>query len=553
MKKIHIISGLLLLNAVLISCSKWDDVIVTPPKQYDLAFSVGHQNGMRMANDVVQADNSFRGLEKLWVIPFETTDAVAVTVNSYPLLSIATGTEANKVEDQNYYYIGRCSLKQGTNRVLVYGQAKPIEGKESEIQNGKLETRVGEEVIVPADISFSLQSICETTDVDQKAQDLADYLTAIANTTGWSTTDNSELKALYLDFIHADSDGTGLMAGSAAHVKAYVKALQAQLGTDELSEAIKTNIGDIDNVACLNNGYPSASTSLGIPDGSAALRWIASDNAFSVRTQTTTLDNINGINRYTYPAELWYYVNSTIKTSEKEVGLTKYQQTSNWNTLLAEYDEESVAVTTKSAAVVEPLQYGVARLQMTLNRIQGELTDSKYQNVPYGSAANLPLTAVIIGGQHTVGFDFKPMEPQSNVDARFIYDSVVGEPDNTTGKYTVNTLVFQTYDEEKVPVILEFENKTGQKFTGKDGVIYPDTKFYLIGEIDPADGTKQEGASDAVTGRVFTQDYTTVVTMTVTSLENAYSCMPDLLSPRLEVGVQVQTKWVLSTPTAVKL
>ena len=171
MKKVHIITGLLLLNAVLISCSAWDDVIITPPKQYDLAFSVGHQNGMRMANDVVQADNSFRGLEKLWVIPFETTGAVAVTVNSYPLLSIATGTETNKVTGQNYYYyIGRCSLKQGTNRVLVYGQAKPVDGKESLIQNGRLVTRVGEEVIVPADISFSLQSICNTTDVDPKAQ-----------------------------------------------------------------------------------------------------------------------------------------------------------------------------------------------------------------------------------------------------------------------------------------------------------------------------------------------------------------------------------------------
>ncbi len=542
MKKIHIISGLLLLNAVLISCSKWDDVIVTPPKQYDLAFSVGHQNGMRMANDVVQADNSFRGLQKLWVIPFETTDAVAVTVNSYPLLSLATGTEANKVLDQNYYYIGRCSLKQGTNRVLVYGQAKPIEGKESSVQNGKLETRVGDEVIVPADISFSLQPICNTTDIDSKAQALADYLTAIANTTGWCTTDNSGLKALYLDFIHADSDGTGLMAGSAAHVKAYVEALKKQLtGSDGLTTAILANI-DSDAKSCLDNGYPSASTSLGIPDGAAALRWIASENAFSVRTMTTTLDNINGINRYTYPAELWYYVNSAIKTSEKEVGLTKYQQTSNWNTLLAEYDEESVAVTTKSAAVVEPLQYGVARLQMTLETISGQLTDSKYQNVSYGSAANLPLTAVIIGGQHTVGFDFKPKEPQSNVDARFIYDPVVG----TSG--TVNTLVLQSYDEEKVPVILEFENKTGNKFTGKDGVIYPDTKFYLIGEIDPAG----QGAG-AYANRVFTQDYTTVVTMTVTSLENAYSCMPDLLSPRLEVGVQVQTKWVLSTPTAVKL
>jgi hypothetical protein len=36
-------------------------------------------------------------------------------------------------------------------------------------------------------------------------------------------------------------------------------------------------------------------------------------------------------------------------------------------------------------------------------------------------------------------------------------------------------------------------------------------------------------------------------------LENAYSCMPDLLQPRLEVGVEVQTQWIQSTTTIVKL
>ncbi|MBR4919794.1 MAG: hypothetical protein IKZ62_00525 [Prevotella sp.] len=569
MKKVHIISGLLLLNAVLISCSAWDDVIVTPPKQYDLAFSMGHQNGMRMANDVVQTEGQeFRGLQKLWVIPFETTvsttEADAVTVNDFPLLSIATATQANKVEDQNYYYIGRCSLKQGTNRVLVYGQAKPIINKESSVENGKLLTRAGEEIIVPADITFSLQPICEENDPEEDifdpAWDLANYLTAIAHTTGWSTTDDSQLKALYLDFIHSDSEGTGLMAGSATHVKAYASALNDQLveikasgvpqETKDLCDAIIERIGDVENEdSCVNNGYPSdPENSLGLPDGAAALRWIASEDAFLVRTMTTTLDNINGINRYTYPAELWYYVNSTIKTSDKEVGEAVYQGTSEWSTLLAKYDEESVAVTTKSAAVVDPLQYGVGRLQMTLNEITASsLKDSKNANVIYSATNGFKLTGVIIGGQHTVGFDFKPMGEQSNVDARFIYDTQVGNHENNAA-ITVNTLVLQSYDGEKVPVILEMTNKTGQKFAGKDGIIYPNTKFYLVGEINPA------GQGTGVcANRVFTQDYTTEVTMTITSLANAYSCMPDLLSPRLEIGVQVQTKWVLSTPTAVKL
>lgn len=550
MKKIHIISGLLLLNAVLVSCSKWDDVIITPPKQYDLAFSVGHQNGMRMANEVVQTEGQeFRGIQSLCVIPFYTDNANPVTASDFPLISIATGTEANRVDNKTFYYIGLCSLKETTNRVLVYGQAAPY--SDNPAVNGQLNTEVGT-CIVPNDISFSLEPICEEDDPEddkfEPAQDLADYLTTIANTTGWSTTDNSRLKELYLKFIHADADGAGLMAGSAANVKAYVTALRDEIetNTDDLSEAIKTNIGNIDNVACLSNGYPG---SLRLPDGAAALRWTGS--SFSVRTQTTTLDNINGINRYTYPAELWYYANSPIRTSDEKIGKSAYQTAATWNALLANYNGDNntyITVNTQSVAVKDQLQYGVSLLEMTLNKIQANpLYDANGDEVTYSATNGFKLTGVIIGGQHTVGFDFKPMGQQSDVDARFIYDTQVGNHENNAA-ITVNTLVLQSYDGEKVPVILEFENLTTHQFAGKDGMIYPDTKFYLVAQLDPAG--KGEGAC---ADRVFTQDYTTKVAMTITSLANAYSCMPDLLSPRLEIGVQVQTKWIQSTPTIVKL
>jgi hypothetical protein len=85
---------------------------------------------------------------------------------------------------------------------------------------------------------------------------------------------------------------------------------------------------------------------------------------------------------------------------------------------------------------------------------------------------------------------------------------------------------------------------------GKDGIIYPNTKFYLIAQIDPAKG---EGSNANTTGRVFTQDHTTTMTMKVTSLANAYSCMPDLLSPRLELGIEVVTQWIQPTTTTVIL
>lgn len=549
-----------LLGMMMVSCSEGDGLTnETDLQHYDILFCIGRSGAMRMASEVVQVEGqTFRGFEGLLAIPYKTSNADAVTATDVPLISNATGGEADKVNERDYYYITDCSLMQGTNRMLVYGQAKPVSGKEALDQNGKLVTTLINQTgwkdrMLTQDIAFSLQPIRETTAVHPQAQALANYLTRIANTTGWSTAADMALKGLYLDFIHADGDGGGLMAGAADNVRAYVKVLSDQLtGEDALSTAIKANINNktvtigetdynIDNIT-----YPG---SIGLPDGAAVIRWTGS--SFSVSTEATTLDNINGINRYTYPAELWYYVNSAIRTSSEEVAKSTYEDEDTWSELLADHYQGSRSVIsgTKAVAVEDPLQYGVGRLKMILSPITGPLKDAKDITVDYNNdATKLPMKGVIIGGQHTVGFDFQPKGVQSDVDGRFIYDPVVGTADGTTGKWTVNTLVLQSYDEEKVPVILEFENKTGQEFTGKDGKIYPNTKFYLIGMLNPADK-----GTGAYANRVFTQDYTTEVTMTVTSLALAYSCMPDLLQPRLEIGVQVTMKWEESTPTTVKL
>ena len=537
MKRHDIIFWLFSLCAVIVSCAKDDSVSENTDKRYEFVLSVGPQKNMRMANEVVQTEETaFRGIQQLYVIPFCTSEANPVTSEDFPLISVVMGSETNKVtrsDNEKFYYFARCSLRETANRVLVYGQAASITGKTTDDQNGRLVTGVGETYIKPTDIKFNLLSICEkedasTDDIFKPARDLATYLTNIANTEGWSTSSDSQMKGLYLDFIHVDKEGTGLMGGSAAQINAHVNELSTQLTAIKdaagSSDAVKTLCSDIisvidgENKGCLDNGYPG---SLGLPDGAAVLRWTGTQ--FEVRTKTTTLDNINNVSRYTYPAELWYYVNSAIKTSTKEVGRTAYE-TENWTTVLSHYDQRDVTINTKSVAVNNPLQYGVARLH---TRLTAAVTDC-------------PLTAVIIGGQHTVGFDFLPKVPKSDVDARFIYDKVV------SGTET-NTLVLQSYDGEKVPVVLEFQNN-GSQFTGKDGIVYPGTKFYLVAYLDPAG--MGEGAC---AGRVFTQDFTTTAQMTVSSKENAYTCIPDLLEPRLEIGVQVVTQWIQSTTTTVKL
>ena len=545
----------LLLGMMMISCSTSDDIfghLVDPTQpeatQVDLLVSVGSRS---QKTPQALTRNSgvpeFTGMDGLVAIPFHTNGA-NVTASDDPLIDLVGADEDHnlakeyEVEKYNTYYVNTCHLMTGTDRMLVYGKAKPVSNDPK--VNGQLSPlpTIRKKT---ADIQFSLTSIRESTTPDADAQALANYMTTIANTSGWSTTDDPTLKSYYLDFIRIGSEGAGLMSGAAANIKAFVAALKALLtGSDALSTAIKANIDANSTIA--SNTYPR---SIGLPDGAAAIRWTGIE--FEVKTTTTQLDNINGINRYTYPAELMFFVDSPIRTSTEEVSKTVYQEnTKTWSAFLDTYYNGSTAVNTntKAVAVENPIQYGVGRLDLALTTMSATLRDAKDEVVPNTSMTTLPLTGVIIGGQHTVGFNMKPQGEQTDVDGRFIYETTVDASSLATEGYKTSTLVLQSYDDEKVPVILEFENNTGQAFTGKDGTVYPGARFYLIGLIDPAG----QGTGDYA-NRVFTQDYITTMSMRVTSLAKAYTCMPDLLAPRLEIGVQVVTKWIQATTTNVEL
>lgn len=551
----------LLLGMMITSCSMIDDdmpeqfneTTSSVSKQVDLLVSIG-SGALKpsLAPALTHRAPTFSAMDQLVAIPFHTNGA-EVTASDEPLIDLVGADEDNlskkyDAEKYNTYYVNTCYLMTGTNRMLVYGKAKPAHDDES--YDPKVHGQLSALPTIrkkTADIQFSLTSIRNTSEAHPDAQALANYMTTIANTNGWSTTDDPTLKSYYLDFIRIGSEGAGLMSGAAANIKAFVAALRDLLtGSDALSTAIKTNIDANSTIA--SNTYPR---SLGLPDGAAAIRWTGSE--FSVRTTTTTLDNINGINRYTYPAELMFFADSPIRTSAEEVSKATYQNTDKlWSAFLNDYYKGSTAVNTntKAVAVENPIQYGVAKLDLTLTGMSTTLSDAKNEVVLDADMAHLPLTGVIIGGQHTVGFNMKPQGAQTDVDGRFIYETTVDATNLATEGYKTSTLVLQSYDNEKVPVILEFKNNTGHAFTGKDGTVYPETRFYLIGMIDPAD-KKEEGKD--YTNRVFTQDYTTTMSMSVTSLAKAYTCMPDLLAPRLEVGVQVVTKWIQATTTNVEL
>lgn len=581
-----------LLVQALSSCSLIDEpeALGDESVQVSLAFMVSNaeKSPTRMAEAVVQENGSaYRGFEILSMTPFaingETfaNNGWKIVDTDVSSLLLDDTIRVGGTRPTFYLYMSQ-SLAIGTNAFLVYGRAP--KGDRSKAENGSL--------ILPTNLSnpnlatlrFRPDSIYTGTTVPTEANLLAGYLNHIAQTEGWSSTDDTELMNLFLSFTGQNNEENKMLAGSSTNIMAHVNALHdsvnaltngGQLKTDILqriqnytSGGLTVSTDGTGKLTGLSINYPA---SIGLPDGAAALRW--DDNEFVASIKTTPLDNINNICRFCYPAELFYYVNSQIDTSNGFVEENIYRTTTDWNAVRNNYEYQpgTVTVSTKSVAIHDPLQYAVGRLKMTMKAITttGKLKDAKGNDVTLTADA-FPLTGIIVCNQHPVGFNFKPVLENgaaSHVDDRFIYDSQVKKSNDTYYYLTTaeqslpTTLVLQTYDTgegndkkgaEDVNIVMEFQNNSGQTFYGKSCVIYPDTKFYLIGQIKLSEATSSSEASEAK-GRVFTQDYVTTVNTKVESLANAYNVLPDLIGGRLELGIELVSSWVQAETTNVIL
>lgn len=488
------------------------------------------------------------------------------------------------------FFTFSCEFSQGTNAILAYASSKT---NASSWHKGVLDATFND--YQPANISFRLKTIQTAEsylggDEVTVPEQLANYLTAIANTSigegenikTWkayatSTTMNADLKLLFKNFTNQLSDEVGeVLPGSSANIKAWVTELRKSLNVLSLTEnSVDDQIRDkiIENIdAQLNKLDPSTGewknfpATNHLPDGAAVVRW--DGVKFVPETQTTTIADINNLERFTYPAEIYYYGNSATWVSDTNLS-NNFKEKNKWkkateqdnDAVLSGFALGPVTSSTRTVAMFDPLQYGVGQLKVQLKPTASSLKDSKNNDVTIG-ANQFKLTGIIVGGQLPVGFDFRPetiYPVYSEADMRFIYDSQV----NTNGtdanepfylstadetEFT-QTLVLQSYTGRSLKLVLEFENNSGQDFNGYNGTVYQGTKFYLVGEVVPKSDNDKPKASD----RVFTQDYITTVNVTVTSLAKAYNVLPNLMSPRLEMGLELTPKWVQAETTDVIL
>ena len=481
--------------------------------------------------------------------------------------------------------------------------------------------------VTAGDLSFELETIYNETETDEttgkpkleipaEAQAIADYLTYIANTKvtvnvdetekeySWSSNQiNETLKGYYKSFISSLGSGKyGVIAGSSENVKAYVNQLYTKLqntdfGADEIAgniraeiqsrilnnyhdftqftivvedNKVKSFVGKTSDDITNYDNYPSRRH---LPDGAAVLQWGKIDEntfGFIPQIQTTNTANVSSMNRYTYPAELYYYGNSLIKTSNDEVPVSKYSGTSEmsittWKDVVDKlYTSGSVVSSnTKAVAIVDPMQYAVARLQGSVQAVttDGKLKDKEGNDVSLmnGEENSFKVTGLIVSGQYPVNFDFTPkLDGASEDNEHFVYDCYLS---GTAMYLTIDptddfyTLVMQTHDYDDVTVILELENNSGMDFVGENGTVYNGTKFYLAGKVEPSNGKANDvdaSERDDVKSRVFTQDHTTIMRMKVKSLAQAYNVMPNIQSGRLEVGIKINLKWAQATPQTIE-
>jgi len=316
----------------------------------------------------------------------------------------------------------------------------------------------------------------------------------------------------------------------------------------------QTELSTNDTVV-LVSGIDNFPQEYNLPAGSIDIAWNSSTHVF----EEGAYSNMTNPGRFVYPAQLWYFANSQIKASTTSKK-TLFEDTSkDWATVISTMESESaddaVSTRTRAVAIVDPVQYAVARLDVQVKLAAANLADNSetVEGVATPVACpGFPVTAILVGGQKNVGFDFTPgTSPEASPVEYTIYDRVMAPSalatpavmTASTGYSAWNhTLVLETAASTttKVRIAVEMENNTGKDFYGFGGQLVPNGgKFYVCAELEAA--TKVEEAT--VAGQVFKQDFVTKAKLNLKDLKKAYNTIPDLRTPQLELGFSVDLEW----------
>lgn len=534
----------------------------------------------RMTANMTQQNNHFRGISDIVLLTFNGDPTTTSITDATNIIKI--GTDGNAYAQNEYCRLYRdIEIPVETSYIAFYGKAS--RNTETDFEAGKI-TDEGTSGKTLANISHKLTPINSdanfTTDGDalaiiQALNDIANaQVTDGSATYTWANIGNLRTLPSWLTgqeqefLVDRYNSFIKLTAGSKTSVTACIQSLEAALAgetpganvpiekllTAEIYNKCKTALRTIDGLGNFPGKYY-------LPDGAAALKWIAGESTFAYSVPGSAnfvTGNTINYQKICYPAELSYFVNTKTMVSNQDMSsLNDFPSYNEWTnntgadwTTKNNFSESAVTNSTKTVGLKDPVQYSVAVLQSTVKCDAATLKDNGQskgglkadQNVPV-NGTGFPVTGILIGGQPAaVNWKYEPTSTETF--ANTIYDQNMNGTitAGTTASAPNYTFVFDNKSTEKktVFVTIELKNNSGMDFYGQDGIILKDAKFYLVGKLDPA----KEGLT-LPTGvdRVFVQDHITTANFTIKDLKKAYNCIPDLRTSGINVGLAVDLEW----------
>lgn len=566
---------------VMSSCSSddlgTDSTNITDNKAVKTQFALNiprANGGTRMSAENTQgAGNTFLGMKDIKLYSFsEEPDAGKTSTSLIDLAELGTSDIKSSKSAKIYNDV---AIPVGTTNFLFYGHGPEGTDVNGKFANGVLNFTPNNAV---NNIKAELVKVGGTDETSEKA--LEDLLNGVIAVENWKDqAADTELGKLYNQFKK-------LKAGSANSIRLALQSLYNNVGgivlngttTEQknIAQAIRTKINESfsatpqpDNSYKLKYkptftaaNYPN---NVNLPDGAVQVAFNETAKQFSYAANSS-LTGLSGLDasKICFPSSIYYFCSSNLAATADELGLwpqTTTEWTSNapWlNTdgqTLKNGWTEKVQATTRSIAMRQNINYGVASLKTTVKCDKARLDDNKYladviKNKGFTGFVDVPaggfeVTGLLIGGQPTeVGFNF---QPKTNPEFTYtIYDRDLNNIKATTSVAYANYTIVLPNDkgreeatQEKVNVAIELTNNSGADFRGADGIVPNGGKFYLVGKLEP----KPNALAGVENPAVFMSDYQTKLNLTIKSLASAYNTIPDLRSTKLQFGMSVDLEW----------
>lgn len=541
------------------------------------ALNIPRANGgTRMSGDNAQANKNFLGMQDIRMYSFNAAPAAGSTSTAtFTLAGIASGIS----ESASSKIYSDVSVPVGTTHFLFYAHAPQGTNDTEKFAKGILKFTAPTDNATATDgISAALATVKKEDTASPAA--LLKILNDVAGVNGWATAGaDTKLGKLYTQYIKAN-------AGSANSIRFTLQSLYNSLSgvitaANDAQKTIAENIRkEIDKSFTPTTGtdgyvtlaytatgdvskYPN---NINLPDGAVQLSFDAT-NKFTY-AQTSSLTGIQNLDasKICFPASIYYFQSSDLAATAMELDASKWPtSTTAWTgtdapwlkdaSNLADGWTASVQPTTRSIAMRQNINYGVANLATTVKCGAASLADntglsvtdpSEFAGTVAVPEAGFPVTGLLIGGQPTkVGFNFQPTSDAEYVQT--IYDNnltgiVAKNAEPTTTNYTIvlpNDKGRGVADQNTVNVAIELTNNSGVAFRGFDGIIPAGGKFYLVGKLEP----KTKELTGVTNPAVFMSDYKTTLNLNITSLKSAYNTIPDLRSTKLQLGLSVDLEW----------